>query len=115
MDINKIAETAHEVCRVYCKYLGDDSQKSWGQSPQWQRDSALKGVKFSLENNATPEDSHKSWLKEKYDTGWVYGQTKDAERKTHPCILEYADLPEDQKVKDKFFVAIVNVFKEGNP
>lgn len=47
MDNEQIARVAHEVNRAYCKALGDDSQEVWELAPQWQRDSAIVGVKFT--------------------------------------------------------------------
>ena len=35
--------------------------------------------------------------------GWVYGPTKDAATKTHPCCVPYTELPPIQKVKDAYF------------
>jgi hypothetical protein len=103
-----IARLAHEVNRAYCTALGDASQPAWEDAPQWQRDSAINGVKFHLANpGTTPEGSHASWLAEKEAAGWIYGEVKDAEKKTHPCMLPYAELPQAQRVKDYLFGAVV--------
>ena len=53
MKIVQIAEVAHEANRAYCNSLGDDSQKEWEEAPDWQRQSAIKGVEFIRDN---PED-----------------------------------------------------------
>lgn len=104
-----IARVAHEVNRAYCAATGDDSQPSWEDAPGWQRDSAIKGVEFHLANpDATPENSHESWLSEKIAAGWVHGEVKDAEAKTHPCIKPYADLPVAQRAKDFLFRSVVH-------
>lgn len=50
-------------------------------------------------------------MKEKVDAGWVYGKVKDAEAKTHPCIVKFEDLPEFQQKKDALFCAIVDALK----
>jgi len=46
MNNKAIAEVCHEVNRAYREALGDTSQVSWLEAPQWQRDSAIAGVKF---------------------------------------------------------------------
>lgn len=46
----RIARVAHEVNRAYCQSLGDKSQARWEEAPQWQRDSAVAGVKFHQEH-----------------------------------------------------------------
>ena len=103
-----IAQVAHEVNRAYCLGIGDTSQKSWEEAEQWQRDSAVKGVEYKANNlSATPEDQHEAWSQSKIADGWVYGEVKDAEKKTHPCLVPYSELPMDQRVKDYLFVAVV--------
>lgn len=99
-----IAKMAHEINRAYCLAIGDTSQTTWEDAPDWQKDSAVKGVIFHLENpNATPENSHESWLKEKEADGWKYGPVKNPETKEHPCFVPYAELPVEQKAKDYLF------------
>ena len=44
----EIAKVCHEINRAYCHAIGDDSQLSWDQAPEWQRQSAIHGVEFSL-------------------------------------------------------------------
>jgi len=111
MDIEQIAKTAHEVNRAYCVSIGDKSQPSWEDAPDWQKKSAVNGVKFHLENpDAKPEDSHNSWLKEKETDGWKYGEVKDPEKKEHPCFVPYDKLPQEQKTKDHLFIGVVRSF-----
>ena len=108
MHINDIARVAHEVNRAYCESMGDYSQLPWDSAPQWQKESAINGVCFYRDNPVvTPADSQENWLKEKKAGGWVYGELKDPALRTHPCMVPYSDLPQEQKVKDHLFVAIV--------
>lgn len=107
--IIKIARIAHEVNRAYCESTQDYSQLPWEDAPEWQHESAVKGVKFHLEHpDATPEDSHNSWMREKIANGWAYGECKDAEAKTHPCLVPYNTLPHGQRAKDYLFSAVVS-------
>lgn len=107
IQIENTARTAHEVNRAYCIALGDNSQPSWEEAPDWQKDSARNGVKFHSKEPRTPEESHESWLKQKEAEGWKYGPVKDADKKEHPCFLPYHRLPEEQKVKDYLFKAVI--------
>lgn len=103
-----IAKVCHEVNRAYCRSIGDDSQPAWADAPQWQKDSALSGVKHTIMNpNATPADSHANWLRDKREAGWTWGPVKDPFKKEHPCFVEYDRLPHAQKVKDHLFLAVV--------
>lgn len=109
MDSIEIARVAHEVNKAYCESLGDTSQPSWGEAPDWQRNSAISGVNFHKANpDAGPEHSHECWLKEKEAAGWKYGPVKDSEKKEHPCFVPYVELPADQKAKDYIFRAVVH-------
>ena len=106
------ARAAHEVNRAYCLAIGDTSQPSWEDAPEWQKASARNGVAGALSGN-TPEQSHASWLAEKKDAGWVFGFEKDAEKKTHPCMMPYVSLPEAQKAKDRLFLSTVRSVAEA--
>lgn len=107
--VEDIARICHEVNRAYCAAMGDDNQVAWDDAPHWQKDSAMNGVKMHLDNpDATPEDSHVSWYAQKEAEGWVYGEVKDPEAKTHPCMVPYAELPAEQRAKDYLFRATVH-------
>ena len=90
---------------------GDFSQAAWEDAPDWQHESAIHGAEAHLAGTLTPEQSHELWLKEKTETGWSYGEVKDAEKKTHPCFRPYAELPEDQRRKDALFKAVVEALR----
>jgi hypothetical protein len=114
MLIEKIAQVAHEVNKAYCEAIGDKSQTSWEDAPAWQKESAVLGVMFHVENpDAGPDASHNSWMKQKVDTGWVYGEEKDPEAKTHPCIVPFEELSLSQQVKDYLFRQVVHSLKDS--
>jgi len=99
-----IAIACHEANRRYCEDIGDDSQVLWDDAPDWQRESAIAGVRGHLSGEITsPKQSHESWVKQKEADGWVYGKVKDEEKKTHHCIMPYGDLPKEQRMKDAIF------------
>lgn len=108
MTTEQIAELTHEANRVYCRLIDDESQVSWEDAPEWQKKSAIDGVKFIQERPyAQPSLSHSKWVEGKRKDGWVYGEIKDADKKTHPCMVSFYDLPSSQKNKDFLFVGIV--------
>jgi hypothetical protein len=112
MTITDIAQVAHEINKVYCEAIGDNSQPSWENAPDWQKSSAMNGVNFHLSNpDAGPDASHNNWTKEKVEAGWVYGEVKDENKKTHPCIVPFEQLPKEQKAKDFLFRQVVHSLK----
>lgn len=107
-EIAHIAEVAHEANRAYCRMLGDNSQVLWNRAEQWQRDSAIDGVKFVLRYPSAGDDAaHTNWMNVKISDGWTYGETKDPVAKTHPCLVPFENLPRAQQVKDRLFRAVV--------
>ncbi len=111
-NVNQIAAVAHETNRAYCYETGDASQPAWEDAPDWQRKSAINGVQFHIDNpEAGCSGSHENWLKEKTADGWKYGETKNPEKKEHPCFVPYENLPIEQQVKDALFVGVVRALK----
>ena len=109
MTVEQIARVCHEVNRAYCQALGDTSQVPWEQAPEWQRDSAIRGVNMHLAHpEAGPQASHEAWAAEKVAAGWKYGPEKDAEKKEHPCLVPFGELPREQQAKDYIFRAVVH-------
>ncbi len=109
--LDPIARICHEVNRAYCESLGDNSQPSWEEAPDWQKESARLGVALHMSGEHGPEASHQSWMDQKIREGWQYGLVKDPLAKTHPCIKPFDQLPESQRAKDYIFRGIVNCFK----
>lgn len=109
--ISFIAKVCHEANRAYCDSIGDNSQLSWEDSPEWKKASVINGVKFHLSGDHGPAVSHQNWFEQKKAEGWVYGPVKDAEKREHPCMVPYNHLPVEQRAKDFIFRSIVNSFK----
>ena len=113
LSLEDIARSAHQINRAYCQALGDNSQLPWEEAPEWQKKSAIAGVEFHINHpTASPSASHDSWLRLKVADGWKYGPVKDADKKEHPCCVEYHELPTEQKAKDYIFRAVVHALSE---
>ena len=67
---------------------------------------------ISQEKLPTAEEAHDSWVQSYVDMGWKYGKERDTDKKTHPDMLPYNELPQDEKDKDAIFLAIVWAIKE---
>lgn len=107
--IDATARVAHEANRAWCMVNGDDTQPTWDEAPDWQKESARDGVLFHVNNpDAGDSASHDNWMAHKKAGGWVYGEVKDPEAKTHPCMVPFDQLPPVQQIKDGLFRAIVH-------
>ncbi len=109
MSVEQIAKICHEANRTYCQTINDFTQRSFEEAAEWQRTSAIAGVHHHLDNpDSEDSDSHKAWMTDKLLAGWKYGENKDEEAKTHPCIVPFEKLPIEQQRKDALFRAIVH-------
>lgn len=114
MKTDDIARVCHEANRAYCQTLGDTSQPTWEEAPEWQRLSAVNGVEHVIGHpDAKPWDSHESWLEEKRVAGWTYGPVKDPQKKEHPCFVPYDELPIEQQLKDALFLAVARTLSKA--
>jgi hypothetical protein len=112
MTVEDIARTAHEVNGAY---LSLDAHMKWEDLPVEERISRMQGVAAQLRYGYTPEQQHEAWMAAKTQEGWTYGEQKDLEKKTNPCLVPYADLPEAMKTKDKIFRAVVQSLARSLP
>lgn len=55
------------------------------------------------------ENAHETWASLRLGDGWTLGPKRDDEKKTHPCLIPYDDLPESEKKYDRELV--VNTVK----
>lgn len=44
---------------------------------------------------------HEVWAQTRIAQGWSYGAKRDDAKKTHPCLVPYEELPEEEKVYDR--------------
>ena len=66
-----------------------------------QMESLIDGIRFRDANpDITPEENHANWMLMKVQQGWKYGEVKDFEKKTHPDLLPFDELPVVEQRKD---------------
>jgi ryanodine receptor 2 len=44
---------------------------------------------------------HEVWAETRIAQGWTYGEQRSDELKTHPCLIPYEKLPEEERVYDR--------------
>ena len=60
-----------------------------------------------MRSGANPRQCHISWVLFHQDRGWRWGDVKDDEQKTHPCLIDWECLPESQRRKTELLVSTV--------
>ena len=52
-------------------------------------------------NELIAKNVHEVWAASRVKEGWVYGDNRDNEKKTTPCLVPYEELPEFEKDYDR--------------
>lgn len=47
------------------------------------------------------ENVHEGWAENRMKEGWTYGKRRDDNKRQHPCLIPYVDLPEEEKAYDR--------------
>lgn len=102
----KAAKTAHDMNRHYCVSINDPVQAPWELLTAEKVESVLIGVAGVVAGN-TPELSHALWSMTHKQMGWKLGPVRDEEKKEHPNLRPYAELPIQQRLKDTLFRTVV--------
>lgn len=110
----RAAQLAHDINRLYALSHGETNvYPAWDDAPEEIKDSAYAGVVFLYDNpTATAKDQHDAWCVHKVKQGWEPGPLKDDKLKTHPCLVPYAELPVQQRLKDEIYQTIVRAILE---
>jgi ryanodine receptor 2 len=47
------------------------------------------------------QHNHDVWARQRFADGWRPGPVRNDDRKEHPCLVPYAELPESEKEYDR--------------
>ena len=47
------------------------------------------------------KNTHDVWATQRIKEGWMFGESRDDEKKQHPCLVEYEKLAESEKEYDR--------------
>ena len=105
-----IARVVHEAARALQIAQGEPSTSPpWDEAADWMRASTLAAVRFRRDHpEARSGAQHEQWMAERLATGWRYGPVKDADLKTHPSLVPFADLPIAERRKDALVIAVID-------
>lgn len=109
-DIESCASVCHEAIRAIKIANGEDELPHWENASKVDKKSTMDSIQTIL-SGATLREVHERWSAAKIAAGWVYGPVKNSRKKTHPCLVDYSDLPPVQLMKDEIFASIVNTMR----
>jgi len=100
----QVARVTHAANSALQNIQGDPMPSTtWDAERNEVRSAKIAGVAAVRREGKFPRDLHAMWMDHMAGLGWVYGPEKDLERKTHPCMVPYQDLPVSQRHKDIVF------------
>jgi len=113
MEIAEVAQTCHEANRVVQAINGDVVAEGWDILPIDQQERIMNGVTLKLKHpETTPAQMHENWLADMRADGYTVGPIIDHQNRQHPCLVDYDDLPLEQKIKDDLFSGIVGSLRD---
>lgn len=120
-ELDRVGQVAREAARIchyanksICEASGDFSRTCWDSVSDEVRESAVAGARFRVLNPDAPVAAqHEAWRAHLEADGWKHGPVRSESRKEHPCLVDFDDLPAEDRVKDHVFVAIVLAVAAG--
>lgn len=64
------------------------------------------------DRKSSPEELHEDWVHAYEAMGWVYGESRDPIKRTHPDIVPYDQLERREQDKDAVFVALTEIARQ---
>ncbi|MBO5111046.1 MAG: Ryanodine receptor Ryr [Clostridia bacterium] len=52
-------------------------------------------------SEALARNTHEVWAQNRIRDGWTLGEERSDTKRTHPCLIPYEDLPEEEKEYDR--------------
>lgn len=112
MTAEQIAAVAHAAHRALCEAHGDRSHPQWYETTTAQRQALIEHTKEHLRGDPPPpQESHMIWCRQRWDAGWSYGPVRDKDKKQHPCLVPYRELPPHERAKDDLFAHVVKALR----
>jgi hypothetical protein len=108
LKLSTITLLTYALCASCTIALGEPTPTDWNKLTDDDRQAYTNNVSAVIANPTIgPAAQHDKWLAEKQAEGWVYGENKDDEAKTHPLIVPFEELPVEVRIKDQLFHSTV--------
>lgn len=103
----------HAANNEYRRLIGEPLRPEFGELPDEQAESLMEAI--ANVGDTQPGESHERWCTARTAQGWVWGEEQDEEAKTHPNLVPFSELPEEQQFKDHLFLGIAKAFYPPPP
>lgn len=105
-----VTRAIYEACRLEAQWSGRSIvPEPWDERDEAFRERMIRVVERYLHSEGlpTPKEAHDSWCEAYREMGWTYGPVRDPQKKTHPDLRPYEELPQDEREKDAIFLMCV--------
>jgi len=104
----RAAEVVQEVVKTFSHFAKIEEVPSYKDLDPISRESLINSVAFITDNNITENKPiHDIWLEKMLKMGWTYGKDFDLEKKTHPSLVPFSNLPPEERAVDKLFRSVL--------
>lgn len=108
----KRAIFVYEAARLEAEIMGRPIvPEAWDRRDEAFRKQFIPVVRELCSGNQFPsaEAAHNSWWQEYKKMGWTYGPIRDSEKKIHPDMVPFNELPKAEQDKDEIFLRLCHV------
>ena len=106
-----IAKVIHSANRAYVDAIGGRAVNlTWEEIREEERQGLTKAISNMIIDPQTPSVSHEQWCLAREKDGWSKDLKYDYNRKTHPNMVPYDQLPFEEQFKDHLFMGIASIF-----
>lgn len=115
--IREIAYLLHTITSVFDRPDGSVVM-TWAELPEEKKVLAQTAVlviwmRLTAGEDLTPQEAHRIWMIGKLNNGWTHGKEFCDEKKTHPCIVPFEELPPIERLKDELWITLIKLFHQG--
>lgn len=117
VEVARVVHAAHNALQVSS---GEEApSQPWDAESAESHATVINGVRFArilmedwgywndMGADTAAASMHEEWCQFKKSQGWVHGEVKDWQAKTHPSLVDWLFLPPHQKLKNRLFLSIV--------
>jgi len=109
-DVIRVAIACHDVGRTLATHTGRNELPFWGDLSESQRNLTLAWVKHRIAfPDSSVSEQHRLWCEATAKDGWTHGEAFSKEKKIHPLLVDFSNLPVEERYRFLFFGQTVAV------